>query len=112
MEGEPNPEFQLAFKGLLDHDGDPVWLEEPQFVTDADENSPAGVYEVTVSAEPESYVMTFKSGKLTVKAKPIPNAISDIHADQAEAPAYNLQGQRVDALRKGLYIRNGKKIIK
>lgn len=112
MEGEPNPEFQLSFKGLLDHDGDPVWLEEPQFVTDADENSPAGVYEVTVSAEPESYVMTFKSGKLTVKAKPIPNAISDIHADQAEAPAYNLQGQRVDALRKGLYIRNGKKIIK
>ena len=122
MEGEPNPEFQLSIKGLLDHDGEPVWLEEPQFTTEADEDSPAGVYTVTVSAEPESYVMTFKSGKLTVKAKPIPNAISDISTHTSHpSPLYDLQGRRIDnvqrstfnvQLKKGLYIQNGKKIIK
>lgn len=111
-EGEPNPEFQLSYKGLLEHDAEPGWLEEPQFFTEADENSPAGEYEITVSAEPESYVMTFKAGKLTVKAKPIPDAIVEVQYTDATAPAYNLQGQRVDAYRRGLYIMNGKKVVK
>lgn len=110
-EGEPNPEFELIYTGLLDHDATPAWLEEPQFVTDADEDSPAGEYTITVSAEPESYVMTFKEGKLTVKAKPIPDAIVEVQRAASSVPAYNLQGQRVDASRHGLYIQNGKKVV-
>ena len=110
-EGEPNPEFELIYTGLLDHDAVPTWLEEPQFVTEANEDSPAGEYTITVSAEPESYVMTFKEGKLTVKAKPIPNAIVEVQRAETAAPAYNLQGQRVDASRRGLYIQNGKKVV-
>ena len=37
--------------------------------------------------------------------------ISDIKADAADAPVYNLGGQRVAAAKKGIYIRNGKKYI-
>ena len=113
MEGEPNPDFELTYTGLLSHDTEPTWLEQPQFSTTADEDSPAGEYVVKVeSGEPHSYEMTFQPGKLIVKAKPVPNAISDVNVNASDAAAYNLQGQRVDASRKGLYIKNGKKIVK
>ena len=112
-EGEPNPDFKLRYTGLLSHDSEPTWLEEPQFYTEADENSPAGRYKVTVvSGEAESYVMTFKDGTLTVKAKSIPNGIADLDATRNDAPVYNLQGQRVETSRKGLYIKDGKKVMK
>lgn len=43
----------------------------------------------------------------------IPTAVKDINisADDANAPAYNLQGQRVDANAKGIVIKNGKKVL-
>ncbi|MCR4602620.1 MAG: C10 family peptidase [Prevotella sp.] len=112
-EGEPNPEFTMTYTGLLSHDTEPTWLTEPVFKTDADENSRPGVYSIEVeSGEPESYAMTFVAGKLTVTAKPVPNGISNVNDDNCETPVYNLQGQRVNVQRKGLFIRNGKKVVK
>ena len=39
-------------------------------------------------------------------------AISTIDASDADAPLYDLQGRRVSHPRKGIYIRNGKKILR
>jgi hypothetical protein len=38
--------------------------------------------------------------------------IHDLQADDAEANTYNLMGQRVQHADKGVFIKNGKKIIK
>ncbi|MBQ3877005.1 MAG: C10 family peptidase [Prevotella sp.] len=112
-EGQPNPEFQLSYEGLLDHDAEPVWLQAPVFETAANEASIPGIYMVSVaSGEAESYGVEFISGKITVTAKPVPDGISTLGAAEANAPLYNLQGQRVNASRKGLFIRNGKKVVK
>jgi hypothetical protein len=112
-EGQPNPEFQLSYEGLLDHDAEPVWLQAPVFETAANEASIPGIYMVSVaSGEAESYGVEFISGKITVTAKPVPDGISTLSAAEDNAPLYNLQGQRVNASRKGLFIRNGKKVVK
>ena len=40
-------------------------------------------------------------------------SVNSIHAapEEADGPIYNLQGMRVDRMTKGVYIRNGKKIL-
>ncbi|MBR4533753.1 MAG: hypothetical protein IKO85_04320 [Bacteroidaceae bacterium] len=40
------------------------------------------------------------------------NAIGTIDTSDADAPFYDLQGRRVSHPRKGIYIQNGKKIIR
>lgn len=39
-------------------------------------------------------------------------AIADIEGSTPDAPTFNLRGQRVTTPRRGLYIRNGQKVIK
>jgi hypothetical protein len=112
-EGEPNPDFELRYTGLLSHDSVPTWLSEPVITTEANEESPAGEYVIEVTGgEAESYAVTFLPGKLTVKPKPVVDGIAAIGSTAAPATVYNLQGQRVNASRKGLFIRNGKKVVK
>ena len=43
----------------------------------------------------------------------VPTAVKDLNtlSDDVNAPAFNLQGQRVDANAKGIIIKNGKKIL-
>ena len=49
---------------------------------------------------------------LTVKFNNETTAISNVAAEQANGAIYNLAGQRVATAKKGLYIENGKKVIK
>ena len=79
FEGEENPQFELKYEGRVAHDTQVAWLEEPVFKTTANVLSKTGVYTVGVkSATAESYNITFVSGKLTVKAKPVESAIVDL----------------------------------
>jgi len=48
----------------------------------------------------------------TVTSKGTTTAITAIDVPDADAPFYDLQGRRVSHPRKGIYIQNGKKIIK
>lgn len=112
--GQPNPEFSLVFDGLVNDEVVPVWLEEPVFTCEADENSPEGEYPITVTATAESYKLTFVAGTLTVT--PSTTGIVSVNAD-AKAKSdviFDLSGRRVSesAMNKGLYIRNGKKFVR
>ena len=111
--GEPDPEFTLSYEGLVAGDVAPAWVEEPVFVTTATANSKPGEYAVYVqSATAESYEMVFMPGKLIVREAE-QSAISELSSEaEAEAPVYNMQGQRVNTSRRGLYITGGKKVVR
>ena len=113
-QGQPNPEFTLVFDGLVNDDVVPVWLVEPVFTTEADENSPVGEYPITVTATAESYKLTFVAGVLTVI--PSTSGITSVNTSNVEKDAtiYDLSGRRVSesTMNKGLYIRNGKKLVR
>ena len=112
-EGEENPQFELKYEGLVAHDTQVAWEQEPVFQTTANVLSKPGVYTVGVkSATALSYNMTFIAGKLTVKEKPVPSGINDVQSTTNDQPVYNLQGQRVQPQQKGLLIQGGKKVIK
>jgi hypothetical protein len=50
--------------------------------------------------------------KLIVSESPVTVGIRSINADGTNAPVYNTAGQRVSRTNKGLYIQNGKKVVK
>ena len=111
-QGQPNPDFRLLFDGLVNDETVPVWLEEPVFSCEATEESPVGEYPITVTAQAESYKLTFVAGVLTVTEST--TGIADVRSQMSEVRGayYNLAGQRVAQPGKGLYIRNGKKYLK
>lgn len=112
FEGEENPPFTLIYEGLVAHDVEPVWTVQPDITTTATVRSKPGEYMIYVrSGEAESYNMVFLPGKLTVKARP--SAISDVTtAADRQAPAYNLQGQRMQSARRGISIVGGRKVVR
>lgn len=112
-EGQPNPEFTLTFEGLVNNDEVPVWIEEPVFVCEADENSPAGTYPIMVeSAVAESYKFTFIAGTLTVtegSSTGINGVRNGVRTEDGEY--FTLDGRRVKNPTKGVYIHNGRKVV-
>ena len=98
--------------GLVNDETVPVWVEEPVFSCEADIDSPAGEYPITVTAKAESYNLTFVAGTLTVTDA---TGITTVKNDPKDNTAvYDLSGRRVENTigHKGIYIRNGKKYIK
>ena len=112
-EGQPNPEFTLLFDGLVNNEAVPVWTVEPVFTCEADETSPVGDYPITVTAQAESYKLTFVAGVLTVTEST--TGVADVRSKKEEVRGeyFNLAGQRIgQPTAKGLYILNGKKAVK
>lgn len=110
--GQPNPDFSLIFSGLVNDETVPVWVEEPVFSCEADIDSPAGEYPVTVTAKAESYNLAFVAGTLTVTDATGITTVKNNPKDNTVV--YDLSGRRVENTigHKGIYIRNGKKYIK
>ena len=113
-QGQPNPEFELMFEGLVNDETVPVWKTEPVFTCEADENSEPGEYPITVTAEAESYKLMFVEGTLTVTESTTPPAtgITQHPTATTQHPLYDLQGRRVKQPTKGVYIQNGRKVVK
>ncbi|MBO6191774.1 MAG: C10 family peptidase [Prevotella sp.] len=112
-QGQPNPEFTLLFDGLVNDETVPVWVEEPVFICEATEDSPVGEYPITVTAQAESYKLTFVAGVLTVTEST--TGITEVRSkmEEGKGNAYDLQGRRINAQpSKGLYIQKGKKFVK
>ena len=95
-------------------------LQQPIVECDAQPDSPAGDYEIRVyGAQSPNYDITYVYGTLTVT---VPVGIAAVPADlPATTAVYDLQGRKVTqtadpaafkALPKGIYIVNGKKVVK
>ena len=68
-QGEKNPEFTLTYEGFKNDENEDVLTKKPEATCEADEDSEAGEYKVTVSgAEAQNYEITYKDGVLTVIA--------------------------------------------
>ena len=111
--GQPDPEFTLTFEGLVNGDEVPVWVEEPVCTCEANADSPAGDYPITVTAKAESYDLTFVAGTLTIL--PASTGINKVTVSEnkKDTPYYRLNGQRSNMVpsQKGVYIHNGRKMI-
>lgn len=114
--GEPNPDFAVTYNRFYNSENASVLLHQPVIECDADEQSPAGEYEIRVSgAEAENYVFTYVSGKLTVEGTV--DAIETLQADDLSStqPIYDLQGRRLSVpakqLPRGTYIVGGRKVF-
>ena len=90
----------------------PVWIEEPVFTVEADETSAPGEYPITVTAVAESYELTFVAGVLTVTESTGATGIQQVtNGSAANDKVYTLDGRRANGNTKGVYIKNGKKVI-
>lgn len=104
-EGEMNPVFGFTMYG------DRV-TGSPRLWTEADEYSTPGKYDINIEAGTITGVkdICFVPGVLTVKENPS-TAIDAVKAD-ADVNIHTINGVRSDAKTKGLYIVNGKKVVK
>ena len=70
-EGEKNPEFSLIYEGFVLGENESVLTAEPVTTCDADENSPTGVYDITLSGgKADNYDFNYFNGILTINEKP------------------------------------------
>lgn len=118
--GEPNPDFTVSYRGFKNGEKFSDLLQQPIVECDAQPDSPAGDYEIRVyGAQSPNYDITYVYGTLTVT---VPVGIAAVSADlPATTAVYDLQGRKVTqtadpaaftALPKGIYIVNGKKVVK
>ena len=115
---EDNPEFVITYSGWKNGEDESVLIHKPMVVTDATKDSEIGEYVISVSGgEAQNYEFQYVNGVLTVTES---TGINDFVASGRSFNVYNLQGRRVihhkstslDNLPKGVYIINGKKMVK
>ena len=108
--GQPNPEFEVTYSSFRNKETDTVFTVRPVVSCEATIDSPAGEYDIVVSgAEARNYAITYVAGKLTVVDDP--DAIMALKADDSQQPVYDLQGRRVTAPRRGVYISGKRKMV-
>ena len=116
-EGDQVPEFKLQYDGFKSYDTGAVLTTKPTITCKATSESAPGRYEITVSgAEAQDYDISYLSGWLTIE---LAQGIRGIVTDGQPFDVYTTQGRKVcssvtslKGLPKGVYIINGKKIIK
>ena len=114
-QGEENPQFEIVYEGWKQQDTESVLTKKPVAMTTAEKDSPAGVYDITVSGgEAENYELAYQSGRLTVT---VPSGIVEITSGKL-FDIYTSSGVLVKkntstlkGLSRGVYIINSKKLI-
>jgi hypothetical protein len=108
--GTANPVMEYTIRGFRNREKAEVLTKQPVIECDANEQSPAGEYEIRVSgAEAQNYEFTYVSGKLTIVNS---TGISSTPAlSKSEGDMYDMQGRRVKTPQRGIYIKNKKKVI-
>ena len=108
--GEPNPEFEVTYRGFKNKDkAQDVLLVQPTIECDATADSPAGEYEIRVyGAEAQNYEFSYEAGTLTITPS---DAVRDLSAPDAQrSTLHDLTGRRlVSPPTKGIYLKNGQK---
>ena len=116
-EGDQLPMFELLYDGFMGNDTEAVLTTKPTISCKATSESTPGRYEIIVSgAEAQNYDISYQSGWLTIEAA---QGINDVILDGKPFDVYNTQGRKVRSgvtslkgLPKGVYIINGKKVVK
>ena len=108
--GQPNPTFEVSYKGFRNGEKANVLTQQPVVTCTADAASPAGKYEITVSgAEAANYTISYVPGILTVETDP--TGIGTVATDPTRFPLYDLQGRKVTRPGRRIYIQGRRKIV-
>lgn len=115
--GMDNPMFNIVYRGFKNGETEEVIDVKPVATCMADASSPAGLYDITVGGgEAKNYELFYNNGVLTVTQA---TAIDSILNHPVAMDIYTPQGVCVkhkatsfDGLAHGIYIVNGKKIVK
>lgn len=115
--GMDNPMFNIVYSGFKNGETEEVIDVKPVATCMADASSPAGLYDITVGGgEAKNYELFYNNGVLTVTQA---TAIDSILNHPAAMDIYTPQGVCVkhkatsfDGLAHGIYVVNGKKIVK
>ena len=108
--GQPNPAFEVTYSAFRNRETAEVFTQQPVATCDADEQSPAGTYEIRVAGgEAQNYIFTYVSGTLTITDA---TGIESVEESTPTVHSYfDLQGRKVEKPKKGLYIKNNKKVV-
>lgn len=110
-QGEDNPDFDFIYEGFKNYDTSANLDKLPVASTLAGKDSPVGDYIVYVSgAESKNYEISYIDGELTILD---PVGLRSITKEQLDdnAVIYNVFGQRLTKLQRGVNIINRKKVI-
>lgn len=70
--GAYNPQLTMSYTGLKNNESQPAWITRPTISTLANETTPVGTYDITVSnGEARNYDVTFAKGTLTISKVPV-----------------------------------------
>ena len=116
-EGGQVPVFEPKYDGFVNNETEAVLTTKPIITCEATSESVSGRYEIFVSgAEAQNYDISYQSGWLIIE---VTQGITGIVVDDQAFDVYNTQGHKVRSsatsikdLPKGVYIINGKKIMK
>ena len=114
-QGQDNPEFILNYSGWKNGEDEIVLDSNPTATTIATKDSEPGDYLITVSGgEAKNYFFEYKSGKLTINE---PSGMVELVVSELPLVVYTITGIKlnvssVKALKQGVYIVNGRKVIR
>ena len=116
-QGTALPEYAVTYQGFKNEETEEVLTKKPTITCEATATSTPGVYDIIVSgAEAKNYDFVYENGKLTIVD---PAAIRTLTSDSMRSNVYDMSGRRIrentntlEGLSKGVYILNGRKIVK
>lgn len=117
-QGMDNPQFSLIYEGFKNFETSEVLLKEPKLTTTATKESLVGEYDIIVyGGEAQNYEFHYVNGKLIVT---LPSGISNtILSVEKPFNVFSASGVKLrsntssfDDLPKGVYVINGKKVVK
>ena len=111
---EVSPELTISYSGWKGSDDESVLLTAPTIQCAVTADSPMGTYPITVSGgEARNYYIVYVNGTFTISE---PVAVTSLKADtlDPDTKVYDLHGRPViwRTASKGIYIFNGRKVLK
>ena len=111
---EISPELTITYSGWKGSDDESVLLTAPTIQCAVTADSPMGTYPITVSGgEARNYYLVYVNGTFTISE---PVAVTSLKADtlDPDTKVYDLHGRPViwRTASKGIYIFNGRKVLK
>ena len=111
---EVSPELTISYSGWKGSDDESVLLTAPTIQCAVTADSPMGTYPITVSGgEARNYYLVYVNGTFTISE---PVAVTSLKADtlDPDTKVYDLHGRPViwRTASKGIYIFNGRKVLK
>ena len=111
---EVSPELTISYSGWKGSDDESMLLTAPTIQCAVTADSPMGTYPITVSGgEARNYYLVYVNGTFTISE---PVAVTSLKADtlDPDTKVYDLHGRPViwRTASKGIYIFNGRKVLK